>query len=184
MTQIVGDSLEAGREAARRREWDRAYELLKAAEAELDLGADDVQLLAHAALWNGRMDEQLTLLERAYAAHRDEGNKVKAAYAATMLAHDYKNALQPSVANGWLGRAKRLLDDEPEAPEHGYYANTTSTRRSPSGSKPRSWGGASAIATSRFAASSARAAPSSKRVRSLRGRCSSTRRAPPHSAAS
>ena len=27
-----------------------------------------------------------------------------------------------SVANGWMGRAKRLLDLEEEAPEHGYWA--------------------------------------------------------------
>jgi class 3 adenylate cyclase len=41
---------------------------------------------------------------------------------ATWIAHNQKNNLQASVANGWMSRAKRLLDLEEEAPEHGYWA--------------------------------------------------------------
>ena len=122
MTQVVDEPLHAGREAVGRRAWQEGYELLKAADERGDLDPEDLELLASAALWNGRLDEETQYLERAYRGYTDTGNKLRAAFVATALAHDYKNLLKPSVANGWLGRAKRLLDEEPEAPEHGYYA--------------------------------------------------------------
>jgi class 3 adenylate cyclase len=73
-------------------------------------------------MWTGHFEETLAAAERAYAAHLEQGNKRRAAFVATQLAHDYKGQLQPSVASGWLSRAKRLLDEEDEAPEHGYWA--------------------------------------------------------------
>ena len=54
MTQIVDDSLEAGREAARRRAWRDAYELLGSADASGTLTGEDLENLAEAAWWTGR----------------------------------------------------------------------------------------------------------------------------------
>ena len=122
MTHVVEKSVEAGREAIARRAWREAYDLLKKVDEESGLGPEDLELLGLAALWNGRLDEQIAFFERAFAGHLENGNKLRAAFVATWLAHDFKNQLQPSIASGWLGRAKRLLDDEPEGPEHGYWA--------------------------------------------------------------
>lgn len=122
VTQVVDDPIQAGRDAVARRAWTEAYELLKAAAEAGELAGADLELLAEAALWNGRGEEEPAYLERAFRGYTEAGNKLRAAYVAVMLAHIYKNQLQASAANGWLSRAKRLFDDEPEAPEHGYYA--------------------------------------------------------------
>ena len=122
VSQVVQDPLDAGREALRRRDWAEGYDLLKAADEADELGSEDLVLLGEAAMFTGRMEELIAYLERAYRGYLQQGNTLRAAYVATMIAHDQKNNLQTAVANGWMGRAKRLLDLEDEAPEHGYWA--------------------------------------------------------------
>jgi class 3 adenylate cyclase len=122
VSQIVRDPLEAGREALRRRDWAEAYELLSTAAENAELAPEDILLVGEAAMWNGHMDELIAYLERAYRGYLQQGKTLRAAYVATWLAHEQKNSLQMSIANGWMGRAKRLLDLEPEAAEHGYWA--------------------------------------------------------------
>jgi len=122
MSQVVQDPLEAGRDALRRREWAEGYALLRAADETMELDPEDLMLLGEAAMWNGQMDMVLPYFERAYRGYLQQGNTLRAAYVATWIAHNQKNNLQASVANGWMSRAKRLLDLEEEAPEHGYWA--------------------------------------------------------------
>ncbi|HXV32918.1 MAG TPA: adenylate/guanylate cyclase domain-containing protein [Gaiellaceae bacterium] len=122
MSQVVQDPLEAGRDALRRREWGKAYELLRAAAEGSELEPEDLLLVGEAAMWNGHMDELLAYLEHAYRGYLQQGKTLRAAYVATWIAHEQKNNLQMSQANGWMSRAKRLLDLEPEAAEHGYWA--------------------------------------------------------------
>jgi class 3 adenylate cyclase len=122
VTQVAPDPLEAGRAALLRRDWPEAYELLRAADESADLAPEDILLLGEAAMWNGHMEDLIAYLERAYRGSLQQSNTLRAAYVATWLAHEQKNNLQASMANGWMGRAKRLLDLEPEAAEHGYWA--------------------------------------------------------------
>ncbi len=122
MTQVAPDPLEAGRAALLRREWVEAYELLRSADESAELGPEDILLVGEAAMWNGHQEDLVAYLERAYRGYLQESNTLRAAYVATWLAHEQKNNLQASMANGWMARAKRLLDLEPEAPEHGYWA--------------------------------------------------------------
>jgi class 3 adenylate cyclase len=122
MSQVVQDPLEAGREALRRYEWATGYELLRAADETTDLTPEDLLLLGEAAMWTGEMDMVIPYFERAYRAYLQRGNNPRAAFVATWIAHIQKGNLQASVANGWMSRAKRLLDLEEEAPEHGYWA--------------------------------------------------------------
>jgi class 3 adenylate cyclase len=122
VSQVAQDPLEAGRAAIRRRDWADGYDLLRRADESLELAPEDIMLLAEAAIWNGHMDEVVAYFERAYRGYLQAGNTLRAAYVATWIAHDTKNNLQMSVANGWMSRAKRLLDLEEEAPEHGYWA--------------------------------------------------------------
>ncbi len=122
MSQVAQDPLEAGRDALSRHEWAEGYELLRTADETMELGPEDLMLLGEAAMWNGHMDVVHPTFERAYRAYLQQGKTLRAAYVAIWIAHDQKNNLQASVANGWMSRAKRLLDLEDEAPEHGYWA--------------------------------------------------------------
>ncbi|MEX2102866.1 MAG: adenylate/guanylate cyclase domain-containing protein [Gaiellaceae bacterium] len=122
MSQVIQDPLEAGRDAVRRHAWQEGYELLKTADSAGELSGEDLELLAEATLWVGGIDEYLPIQERAYAAHARSENTARAAYIATQLAHDYDIKLESSLANGWLRRAARLLENEPESPAHGYFA--------------------------------------------------------------
>ena len=122
MTQVVDDSLEAGREAARRHAWRDAYELLRSADGEGRLGADDLENLAEAAWWTGRLDEAIALRERAHAAYLEGGETQRAALLAVIVGIDHANRAAMSVAGGWFARAERLLADEEEGIAHGYLA--------------------------------------------------------------
>jgi class 3 adenylate cyclase len=122
VSQVIKDPVEAGREALQRHAWEEGYELFKEADAAGELSGGDLELYAEAALWAEGIDAYLPLEERAHTAHARAGNSLRAAYVATNLAHDYNIKLEPSVANGWLRRATRLLENEAEAAEHGYLA--------------------------------------------------------------
>lgn len=122
VTQVTQDPAEAGREALRRHEWAEGFELLRAVDDVQPLGPDDLLLLGEAAMWIGRMEVVEDYLERAYRGYLEDGSTLRAAFVATWIAHNIKNNLQPSVANGWMSRARRLLDEEDEAAEHGYWA--------------------------------------------------------------
>ena len=118
MTQIVDDSLEAGREAARRHAWREAYDLLQSADGDGRLEAEDLERLAEAAWWTGRLDEAIALRERAYAAYLEAGETQRAALLAVMVGLDHANRAAMSVAGGWFARAERLLADQEEGIAH------------------------------------------------------------------
>jgi class 3 adenylate cyclase len=124
VTQVVDDSLEAGREAARRHAWRDAYALLRSADEDGRLEAEDLQNLAEAAWWTGHLDEAIALRERAYTKYSEAGDSRRAGMVAVMLASDHANRAAMSVASGWLARAERLLADEAEGVEHGHLALT------------------------------------------------------------
>ena len=65
VSQVV-DSLEAGRQAAARHAWRETYEAYAAADAN-DFTAGDLERLADAAWWTGRIEQAISLRERAYA---------------------------------------------------------------------------------------------------------------------
>jgi class 3 adenylate cyclase len=117
MAQVVEDPIAAAREAAGRRAWQEAYDLLSTSAVTLE--ADDVELLADAAFWSVRLDESLALRERAYKAHLDQGNTLRAGGIAVRLALDYLTKWNFPVFNGWLAKGERLLAAEPESLEHG-----------------------------------------------------------------
>jgi class 3 adenylate cyclase len=122
MSQVLDDSLEAGREAARKHAWRDAYELLQKADADGLLGAEDLEHLGEAAWWTGRLDEAIDLRERAYTAYVEAREPRRAALLAMMISGDHAKKGAGSVAGGWLARATRLLADEPEGIEHGHLA--------------------------------------------------------------
>jgi len=122
MSQVLDDSLEAGREAARKHAWREAYELLQKADADGLLGAPDLEHLGEAAWWTGRLEEAIDFRERAYAAYVEAREPRRAALLAMMISGDHAKKGAVSVAGGWLSRATRLLADQPEGIEHGHLA--------------------------------------------------------------
>jgi class 3 adenylate cyclase len=122
VTELVRDSLEAGRAAARQHAWHDAYEHLRSADADGTLTEEDLQSLGEAAWWTGHLEEALLLRERAYAAYAAAGQPRQAGVLATVLSIDHLMRGTMSVASGWLARAGSLLADEEEGIEHGYLA--------------------------------------------------------------
>jgi tetratricopeptide (TPR) repeat protein len=81
---------------------------------------DDLEAQADAAWWQGDAEESSALLERAYRRHLDEDAAGPAAMAAIEIAVNAFLRGDGVVGSGWLGRAQRLLRDQPEQVEHGY----------------------------------------------------------------
>ena len=120
MTQVVDDALSAGREAAARGAWREAYDLLSPAAGSLS--PEDLEALAEAAYWLGKLDEAIGLREQAQAAWVEAGEPRKAALVALTVSGDYFMKGDFAVASGWFGKAGRLLEGLDESIEHGYLA--------------------------------------------------------------
>lgn len=116
------DHLGAGREAIVNRAWPEAYDHLRAADSEGSLEPGDLERLAKAAYWTGRAAEAIEARERAYGAHIERGDRERAAFAALTLRREHATKLAGSIAQGWLGRAEKLLEGRPESVAHGYLA--------------------------------------------------------------
>jgi class 3 adenylate cyclase len=120
MSQVIEDPLQSGREAAARGAWREAYELL--APALDSLSAEDLERLAEAAFWTGKLDEAIELRERAYRAYIDAGDTEHAALLALFISQDYFGKGAASISSGWFCKAERLLEGHDETVTHGYLA--------------------------------------------------------------
>jgi class 3 adenylate cyclase len=117
MSQVV-DALDEARSAAGRQAWRAAYgAYTNVADAELT--PTDLENYGEAAWWSGKLDEAIALRERAYAGYTAAGDGLGAARMALTLSWDNEARGSFAVAGGWLANAERLLEDLPEAPEHG-----------------------------------------------------------------
>ncbi|HYM65853.1 MAG TPA: tetratricopeptide repeat protein, partial [Patescibacteria group bacterium] len=114
------DAVAAAREAIARRDWARALELYQTAVAAGPLSPAEMETMADVAWCVGMVEQRKAALEAAYAGYMRDGQKARAAYVAILLARDHGQGLSASVSAGWLKRAERLLESEPEAVEHGF----------------------------------------------------------------
>ena len=103
------DALVKGRAAFDREAWAEAYEQLAAADRESPLGPDDVQLLGMAAELVGRDSAELS--ERAHHEFLRRGDVARAVRCAFYLVMTLLNRGEMARGAGWLGRARRLLDE-------------------------------------------------------------------------
>jgi class 3 adenylate cyclase len=117
VSQLIAP-LDDAREAAARQAWRAAYSAYGEADANA-MTAADLESFGEAAWWSGKLDEAISLRERAYAAHAAESDALGAARMALTLGWDYEGRGSFAVAGGWLASAERLLTDQPESPEHG-----------------------------------------------------------------
>ena len=118
MTDVA--TLEHARDALANHAWADAYDAFAIVDADHEMQGEDLEKLAEAAWWTAHPAECIDALERAYASYSRQGNERRAAYVALNLADQWNERLQSAQAAGWLQRATRLLDGQPEAVEHGY----------------------------------------------------------------
>ncbi|MGD9996747.1 MAG: LuxR C-terminal-related transcriptional regulator [Ilumatobacteraceae bacterium] len=85
-----------------------------------DDDADRLELAAGLAYFSADYAGARTQLEAAFRAHRDGGRAARAARVAMELAEMHVGLGNPSAANGWLARARRLLDPLGDVVEWGY----------------------------------------------------------------
>jgi DNA-binding SARP family transcriptional activator/Tfp pilus assembly protein PilF len=117
-------TLARARDAVARHAWGEAHDLLATADAAADLSPEDLELLAAATFWSGPTQRCVDAHARAYSGYMDDDDRRGAARVAVQLALEYATRGSASVAAGWLKRAERLLEAEPECPEQGYFAYT------------------------------------------------------------
>jgi DNA-binding CsgD family transcriptional regulator len=112
--------LELGRAAYARQLWSAAHESLSRADRTVSLAAADLEMLATSAYMLGRDEEYLSGLERVHHLHLDAGETLRAARCAFWVGLNLVLRDEPGRAMGWLGRAQRLVEREPDCVERGY----------------------------------------------------------------
>jgi tetratricopeptide (TPR) repeat protein len=113
-------ALEEGRESFRIQAWGAAFSQLSEADREEDLGAEDLLQLAQAALLIGRETEGVDHLARAHQAFLNRGEVQPAARCAFWLGFTLLIDGESAKAGGWLSRAGRMLDSQPDCAEKGF----------------------------------------------------------------
>jgi class 3 adenylate cyclase len=122
MTDDQRPTLEAARDASRRRAWQEAYTLLSAADTAQPLEPEDLDRLADAAWWTGQLGTCIAVRERAYAAYVSSGRGRSASVVAAELARNHFAKGDAAIGSAWLSRAERLAADHPGTLEAGYVA--------------------------------------------------------------
>lgn len=107
----AASALERGRDAYASRAWGDARALLQQADAADPLAPSDLALLATASYMLGHDEEWVTAQERAHHLHLDADEIEQAARAAFWIGMTLALRGDLGPAEGWLGRAQRLLDE-------------------------------------------------------------------------
>lgn len=133
----VAEPLRLGRDALARHAWLPAFELLSQADSDGALSAVDLEALSGAAFFAARADLALEVKERAFKAHENEGNALRAGYLAVDIARTYGYAGKRSIASAWIHRAERLIGTDGDTYVHGYLALVGSEAAAGSGDLDR-----------------------------------------------
>ena len=115
------DLLLTARTAHVRRDWHASYAAFTRAGEDTPLGTDDLEAMAAAAWRLGHGKESLRVAERVYT-QLVRTDPASAAMKAVDLALAWLTRGDLNIGQGWMNRARRLLDEAPEAPTHGYLA--------------------------------------------------------------
>jgi DNA-binding CsgD family transcriptional regulator len=117
-----GDRLAQARAAHRQRRWPEAHASYAAVGGPAVLAPDDSAAFADAAWWLGRVDDSIAAGSAAFTGFLAAGRAREAAMAAVGVAVNHSLRGDGAAGRGWVAHAARLLDDQPECPEHGYLA--------------------------------------------------------------
>lgn len=113
-------TLDRGRQSFRQQAWGAAFSQLSEADREAPLEPQDLAELAQAALLVGREAEGADLLARAHQGFLSLGAMQPAARCAFWVGFTSLLNGEFAKASGWLSRASRLLDGQPNCVEKGY----------------------------------------------------------------
>jgi ATP/maltotriose-dependent transcriptional regulator MalT len=114
------DPLAAARDLRSRQDWRAALDAAAAASVDSrELEAERSDLVADAAWWLGRLQECIDARERAYRLFDELGDRRRAGQCAVWLWEHHAIAARPAIAGGWLRRARRALESEPDCVEFG-----------------------------------------------------------------
>lgn len=131
---------EAARAAALAGDWDEAFERLMDLDAAGALEPSDTPLLAEVAYAAGHLDVTIAAWERVHWTALEGGEILNAAAAAARVAMHllFDTALMAPV-RGWLKRAERLLDGQPDSPAHAWVAVVQTYERFLCGDRDAAW---------------------------------------------
>jgi len=113
-------ALDRGRKSLQKQAWRAAFDQLSAADRQAPLEPVDLVELSKAAHLIGRQTASLDLLARAHQGFLGRGETRPAARSAFWLGFISLVSGEPAQASGWLSRAERLLDGQPDCVEKGY----------------------------------------------------------------
>jgi DNA-binding CsgD family transcriptional regulator len=102
-----------------RADWDAAGRVFQEV-VDTEPSAEAFDGLGQALLWAGDEERAVEVRAKAFGAYRRERNPEAAANVAWHLAAEYRIAGNPSLANGWLSRAERILEECGECPARGW----------------------------------------------------------------
>jgi DNA-binding CsgD family transcriptional regulator len=114
------DKLATARAALAAHDWTSAHDGFLEARSETSFGADDLNALAEASWWLGLMEESQAAREEAYEAYLEASDNRRAAMRAIDIAYGHFLRGNGTVGAGWVNRAQRLVEDEPDCPEQGF----------------------------------------------------------------
>jgi DNA-binding NarL/FixJ family response regulator len=118
---VNSDALDRGRRAFARRAWTDACTDLSAADADAPLHPEDLERLATASCLIGKLADSTDLWARAHRQFLSGGDVERAARCAFWLAFGLLHYGERTRAGAWVGRARRLLDENPrDCVEQGY----------------------------------------------------------------
>ena len=130
-------ALDQGRESLRKQAWASAFSQLSAVDREQPLEPLDLVDLAQAANLIGKESEGAEILARAHQGFLSRGEIQPAARCAFWLGFMALINGEQAQAGGWLSRAGRLLEGQPDCVEKGYLFLPTGFRSVHEGAGPR-----------------------------------------------
>jgi DNA-binding CsgD family transcriptional regulator/tetratricopeptide (TPR) repeat protein len=116
----VAAELERARDYHRRRAWADACDAFEAIDRVAPLAVDDLGRHAESAHVLGRGEQAIAVLQRLYQAHDDGGAIGDAVRIAFYLWHALVAKGEFAHAGGWIARAWRLAEAEPDCAEVGF----------------------------------------------------------------
>ncbi|MFF5290617.1 LuxR family transcriptional regulator [Paractinoplanes globisporus] len=116
----VAAALGRAREQYRRHAWADAMDAFQAADRVAPLSIEDLELFAESAHILGRGAEAVELLQRVYETRVRAGATGRAVRTAFSLWHALVAKGEFARAGGWIARARRLAESEPDCAELAY----------------------------------------------------------------
>jgi len=113
--------IDRARTAVERKAWSEAFELLNDLGA-VGLAPEDLERLADAAWWTGRIVESIAARQKAYTGFAEAGDDRRAAGMAARLCIEHFVRDEDAVGAGWFARAQRHASELPDCVELGFAA--------------------------------------------------------------